>query len=310
MANYERTDSDFPVIDRAGDPITADNPLELPDMLVRELELSDPVVVVAGSVRDAPADGPWDWAGLGLFLRDIFLDEKTEVLRSDIEAELARLQGLLNNLTVDIPQASVTQAGGAQLANVFEGRGGTDSEKIMTSLRLLDGFRNGDAFRSTTFRKGVENLIDQYSSSHPGDVIVTPAYVLDFFENYVQTFPLSGTIVDAGGGLFHIMSVATSFSLTDSVVDRVRTSSTPVQIRFSISFMGTYGGGTSDGYIRVSWPSYSSDRANIVSVNGGSNTSGIVFESSSLESGYLEVVFTNAPAAAGVDLTFSISVDF
>ena len=137
MPNFERDSTDLPIVDKDGNTISGTNLLTLDDVLVRIILRTDPVLGVnAESLLTSAADSPYNWALLGLVLRDIFLDEKIDAL----------------DLTT--PDASRTEKGLAELANQTEGRGGTDDERIMTGLRVLDALRSGSSFAADTTRRG------------------------------------------------------------------------------------------------------------------------------------------------------------
>ena len=219
MANLERDNTDLPDEDKDGNAITTSNPLILEDILVRIIESTDPVLGLrAGETLDDHSDSPYNWALLGLFLRDIYLNDKIDniptpdsvanasaTVRGIIEiANTTEAQALSDQLRAitpflagkilehsnaqattikrgtaelatqaevdarssstkvitpstlpdDVVNASATARGIAEIANQTEGRGGTDNERIMTALRVLDFLRSGTGVGADTSRRG------------------------------------------------------------------------------------------------------------------------------------------------------------
>ena len=181
MANFDYSLPDLPTVDKDGNTITDDNPLTLEDVLVRIIESTDPVLgLVTGDMLDNHLDSPYNWALLGLFLRDIFLQDQidnidipdavvnaTITVRGIIElATVAEAEGLADQFRAITPhllgealkhvnaQATTSQRGTAEIANQTEGRTGTNNDRIMTSLRVLDFLRNGTGVSANTTRKG------------------------------------------------------------------------------------------------------------------------------------------------------------
>ena len=151
MANLELTQSDLPTTDKDGATIDLNNPLKLEDILVRLVDVADPIRGSVGSQLSNPADGPVNWAMRGLFLRDILLDQSITALA----AELASLaQQLLTLSGRALPQASTTQAGIAEFGNLNEIRSGTNESHMVNAYSLLDFLRNGTGAGATTARKG------------------------------------------------------------------------------------------------------------------------------------------------------------
>ena len=144
MANFDETAADLPDEDKDGNTINNANPLTLEDVLVRIIERSDPVLgMPASGILSAPADSPYNWALLGLVLRDIFLDEKIDGLQDEVD-----------NLDLTVANASESARGIIEIANQTEGRGGSDDNRAMTSERTLDALRNGGNFAASTSRRG------------------------------------------------------------------------------------------------------------------------------------------------------------
>jgi hypothetical protein len=140
MPNFDQTASDLPTTDKDGNAITVANPLTLGDLIVRQIERSDPVLgTPASGILNSAADSPYNWALLGLFLRDILLAEQIQAI---IDAEVV------------IADATTSEAGIAEIATQTEGRGGTDNERIMTALRVLDFIRAGTGASANTSRRG------------------------------------------------------------------------------------------------------------------------------------------------------------
>ena len=181
MANFEQTLSDLPNVDKDGNAINSGNPLTLEDLLVRIIDFTDPVLGLrAGETLDDHTASPYNWALLGLFLRDIFLEDKinnidvpdsvadaTTTLRGIIElATVAEAIGLSDQFRAITPhllgealrgvnaQATMSRRGTAEITTQAEARSGTDNERIMTSLRTLDFLRNGTGAGADTTRKG------------------------------------------------------------------------------------------------------------------------------------------------------------
>ena len=181
MASFDYALSDLPIVDKDGNTITDDNPLTLEDVLVRIIESTDPVLgLVTGDMLDDHLDSPYNWALLGLFLRDIFLQDQidnidipdavvnaTTTVRGIIElATVAEAEGLADQFRAITPhllaealkgvnaQATTSKRGTAEIANQTEGRTGTNNDRIMTSLRVLDFLRSGTGAGADTTRKG------------------------------------------------------------------------------------------------------------------------------------------------------------
>lgn len=84
-----------------------------------------------------------------------------------------------------IVDASETAKGIAELANQTEGRSGTDNERIMTSLRVLDFLRNGTGVIASETRKGTLEIADetQRRAGSSNALAMTPSGMLDAFRN-------------------------------------------------------------------------------------------------------------------------------
>ena len=163
MPDFDQTSSDLPTTDKDGNAVTDTNPLTLADVIVRQLERTDPALgIPASGILNSPADSPHNWALLGLYLRDIFLAQE---IQSIIDAEIV------------IEGASLDEAGIAELANQAEGRGGTDNTRIMTSAQVLDALRSGSPFAANTTRKGTAQRATQSEVSARAEAtkFVTPA---------------------------------------------------------------------------------------------------------------------------------------
>ena len=183
MPNFEQSLADLPSVDKEGNAVTESNPLTLEDVLVRIIESTDPVLgLVAGVMLEEHRDSPYNWALLGLVLRDIFLDNEIDLLA----ALIAILQTQVDAISFPtIPDATTTVKGKAELTNEAEGRGGTDNERILTSLRALDALREGSAFEATESRKGVSKKANQAEGRGGTDdsAFLTSLRILDALRN-------------------------------------------------------------------------------------------------------------------------------
>ena len=213
MANFNKSSSDLPIVDADGNPISSTNPLTLLDCFVRLIDDDDLVLGSDdGDPLDSHTDSPYNWALLGLFLRDIYLDDKIDNLDIGVEnasvlvrgiielATVAEVVGLSDQFRAVTPyllgealkgvdaQATVSQRGTAEIANQIEGRSGTDNEKIMPSLRVLDALRNGTPFASTTTNKGAIELstLTELKAATLTNRAITPNIFKAFLEDSVR----------------------------------------------------------------------------------------------------------------------------
>ena len=155
MPNLEQTAANLPTTDKDGNPIDLSNPLTLADILVRALESADPVLGARPDGRlESPQDSPVNWAILGLFLRDIFLDQSIEAIGEQLVALGQQITALAGQT---VPHATTTQAGIAEFGNLNEIRQGA-ADKMVNGLTLLDFLRNGTGAGATTSRKGTVEL--------------------------------------------------------------------------------------------------------------------------------------------------------
>ena len=187
MADFNKSASDLPTVDKDGNAITAANPLTLEDVLVRLIERTDPVLGArVDGILNMPADSPYNWALLGLFLRDIFMDTKIDSVRIALETQISTLESSLTDYNPTLGGATEDQSGVAELADQTEGRSGSNHDRIMTSLRTLDAIRNGTAFSATTDRRGVVELAtgSQTLSGSSSTLAVTPSGLRYFADNY------------------------------------------------------------------------------------------------------------------------------
>ena len=187
MPNLDQTSSNLPTVDKDGNAISQSNPLTLEDILVRIHEENDPVKGSNTTALTSSADSPVGWALLGLYLRDIFLDGRVD----SVQTALATLQTMFDNLSIPgaVPDASTTTKGIAEIANQSEGRGGTDAERIMTALRVLDLIRNGSGVGATTTRRGTAEVATQgeVDAGSNNDKFVTPATLDDRLDDFPES---------------------------------------------------------------------------------------------------------------------------
>lgn len=155
MANLDQTSADFPTTDKDGANIDLSNPLELEDIGVRAVEKTDPIDGARPDGRlDGPEDSPLNWALLGLYLRDIFLDEGITALGDQLTILGQQITAVANQ---GVPHASTTQAGIVEYGNLNEIRGGA-ADKVVSGASLADFLQNGVGAGATTTRKGTVEL--------------------------------------------------------------------------------------------------------------------------------------------------------
>ena len=174
MADFNQNESDLPTIDKDGVAISDENPLTLEDLLVRIIERTDPVLGIPGSgiLTDASVS-PINWSLLGLFLRDIFLQQQID--------------------NINIESATTEQEGIAEIANLIEARGGIDNLRIMTSALILDFLRNGLNVEATEELKGTIQLATQgeVNTGAEDKKAVTPATLAQRLNNILNAYETS-----------------------------------------------------------------------------------------------------------------------
>lgn len=146
--NFNKDSSDLPSVDKDGNPITEDNPLSLEDVLVRLIEVTDPILGGVGSdgLLDSPVDSPYNWALLGLFLRDIYLNDRIQAI---IDAE------------VEVEAATTDDPGIVELLTREESRLGVDTTRVPTIALILDFLRNATVTQADQTNRGTVKRADQ-----------------------------------------------------------------------------------------------------------------------------------------------------
>ena len=146
--NFDKTTADLPTTDKDGNPITEDNPLTLEDLLVRLIEITDPILGGIGTdgVLDSPQDSPYNWALLGLFLRDIYLNDRIQAV---IDAD------------VQVAAATTDEAGIVELLTQEEARLGRDTVRVPTIALILDFLRNATITQADRDNRGTVKRADQ-----------------------------------------------------------------------------------------------------------------------------------------------------
>lgn len=215
--NFDKDTSDLPLVDKDGNAITEDNPLTLGDVLVRLVEITDPVLAGVGmdGVLDSPADSALNWALLGLFLRDIFLDQRIQALIDadvDVAAATTSTAGIVELLTQEesrlgidttrvptialildfLRNASVTQAdrnnrGTVKRADQNLGEAAVDDETYMSPRQVRHARRHQNAQATETWRGTAKRAsTTQATEATDDEVMMTPAKTEDYFDNRVQ----------------------------------------------------------------------------------------------------------------------------
>ena len=174
MADFNQNENDLPTTDKDGAAITDDNPLTLADLLVRIIERTDPVLGIPGSgiLTDAPVS-PINWSLLGLYLRDIFLQQQ------------------IDNINID--SATTEQEGIAEIATLLEALNGIDNTRIMTSALVLAFLRDGQNVEATETRKGTIQLATQgeVNTGEEEKKAVTPATLAQRLNNILSGYETS-----------------------------------------------------------------------------------------------------------------------